>query len=149
MSATTLMASKALADLIKTGNVLDPAAVFVGAATAIADKGGMTTMADVQEATGQMATRLPITTWGTPYNLADGRSVVDSPTKVFSPLDATEQQVLTYFFLADALVGGNLLYFELLPSAAAMADENDRLSVVVRMTVDPTGRWSASVSWNG
>jgi hypothetical protein len=149
MSATITMASKALADMIAASAVFDPAAVFVGVATNIMDKGALTSMTDVTEATGKMATREAVTTWGAPYMMNDGRAVVDSPNKVFAPLDATEQQVLTHFFLADAAAAGNLLYFEVLPEPAALADENDHLTVVIRLTVDPAGRWSASVSWNG
>lgn len=117
----------------------DPAKVFLGVAAAITDKGAATTLADVVQATGKMGTRVPVTPWTTEYKLTDGRWVVDGPRCVFQPLDASESQVVSFFFLADDLLAGNLIAWGSLGQAFEVMDENHAVSIVPRLCFDGSG----------
>lgn len=134
---------------IALGGPYDPAALFIGVATAIEDLGPDTLMVNVTEATGAMATRQALTPWGTPYKLADGRWCVDSKLITFKPLDATENQTINWYFLASAAVAGNLKGFKRVFPGVTLLDQNGHLNFVIRLTIDPLGRFDQDVVFNG
>lgn len=134
-----------LARAIALGGPYDPAALFLGVATAAVDNGAATVQADITEATGAMATRIAVTPWGAPYKLADGRWVADGPVCNFSPLNETEAQVLNWWFLNGAAAAGVLKAFAAISPGKSMNDENSNLAVIPRLTIDPEGRFSAEV----
>lgn len=135
--------------IIETGNILDPLAVFVGVFTEIQNNGLATVMANVTRPAGAMALGVAVTTWGSPHTLTDGRRVVDAPAKTFSPADATEGTVLTGWCLTTTAGGGTLLQFGYFAGPVPMPDENTDVTVIARVSVDPDGRWDATVSING
>lgn len=134
---------------IDTGGAYDPATLFMGVYTGLADHGAATVLADVTQATGQMATRKAVTPWGVPYKEADGRWVVDAPALFFTPADSTEAQTLAGFFIASLITAGVLKCWAPFGVAIPMADENAQVTIVFRLTIDPLGRFSAEVVWNG
>lgn len=149
MKHTDAVLQAILARAIAAAGPFDPAALFLGVATAITDLGVNTTMAQVTEATGAMLTRVAITPWGTPYKLASGSWVVDGPIAIFAPASAAEAQVLSHWFLASAAVAGTLKSFEALTPARTMSDENSQLNIIPRLTVDPTGNVAVSIVFDG
>lgn len=135
-----------LAALIATGGPYDPAGLWVGVYQSIVDNGIETVMADVTAPTGAAATRQAVT-WGTPYQLTDGSAVVDSTAKIFRPT-GSETGVAAGAYLADALTSGNLLqYFR--ENDPANIDASHPYTVILRLVVDPAGRWSLSFGWDG
>lgn len=135
--------------LIATDGALDPAATFIGIATAIVNNGVNTVMSDVTPAPEGLAEAVALATYGAPYTLDDGRRVVDAALKQFRPAAPDEACVVVGWYLADTETDGNLLAFDVLPEPIPLPDENKSMSVVVRITVDPAGRWDASVVIDG
>jgi hypothetical protein len=135
-----------LAALIAAGGPFDDAALFVGVFQTIDPHGLETTLADLTMPTGAAATRQAIA-WGTPYQLTGGSAVVDAAATVFLPV-AAESGSVAGIYLADALVAGNLLAYAP-ESVPVPISAGHPYSCVVRLVVDPTGRWSVSFSWNG
>jgi len=138
-----------MADITATGGSLDPAAVFVGVGTAVNDQGLATLLSDITQATGALATRQEVTTWSSAYVLNDGRAVRDGPLMHFKPASSSEAQTLQVWFIADALTAGNLLAYGLIFPAVPLPDQFAVWSIVLRVTVDPAGQWSAEVTYNG
>lgn len=125
-----------LAGAIKATGPYDPAAVFVGVAQAISYNGPRTTLADVTPATGKAGTRVPVVAWSAPYKLSDGRWVVDGPICKFVPLDETEAQSVTDYYLTDALVAGNLIAAGPLGQVFNLIDATRAVSLVPRLCMD-------------
>lgn len=146
---TDAVLSTMLSNLIETGNILDPAAVFVGASPAIDNQGADTVIGDVTEAPGDVGDRVAVTTWTGPYKMQDGRWVVDSPVITFTPASDADATIISWVFLASLITAGVLKGFVQLPNPVPLPNEFTTLSVVVRITIDPNGRWSANVVWNG
>lgn len=141
---------KAILDVIVAADgPFDPAAAYLGVFTAIDDKGQATALSDVTQATGDAATRVHVTPWSSSYKLSDGRWVADGPVCAFRIGDSTEHQVIIGWFLASAGTAGTLKAWGLLPQAVELVDEFTGLQVIPRVTVDPAGRWSAEVVYNG
>lgn len=138
-----------LAKAIAAAGPLDPTAVFVGLASAVTDKGQDTTLADVTEATGAVATRVEVTAWSAPYKMSDGRWVVDGPICTFSPLNSSESQGVSFFFFASLAAAGVLKGFGSLGGEIPLPDENKQVSIVPRITIAPDGRYGAEIVWNG
>lgn len=132
--------------IIATGGPFDPAATWVGIAQAITPTGIDTVMADITPPTGAAATR-QLVVWGTPSILDDGSAVVDATARVFRPA-GVETATVAAVFLADALTAGALLAF-LMENDFPNLDVDHPYTVVIRLVVDPTGRWSVSFAWNG
>lgn len=145
MTQTDAVLKAILEKMIAAGGPYDPAALFVGVATAVVDLGVLTTQANVTEATGAMATRVACTPWGSPYKLADGRWVVDGPVCVFAPASAAEAQTLSHVFLNSAAAAGTLKAFKPITPVASMVDENSQFNIHIRLTVDKDGRWDQNV----
>lgn len=135
--------------LIDTGGPYDPATLFLGLFSAVTDNGPQTVLADVTQATGAVATRVALTPWGAPYKLNDGRWVVDAPPAAFSPANAGEGQVVTGYFIASLAVAGVLKAWDLFDAPVNLVDEFSQVTVIFRLTVDPDGRWSESIVFNG
>jgi hypothetical protein len=129
--------------------ILDPAKVWIGVAQAIAAQGPNTTMADVTEATGAMATRLPVTAWLAPHTLSDGSRAVESPQVTFKPLNAAEGQALSHWFLADALTAGQLIAYGAFSPPVVLPDQNHVVRVQAQVLVDPNGKWGTGIVLNG
>lgn len=138
-----------LTSVIATGKMFDPAATYVGVASALTDHQGATVQADVTEATGAMATRQAVTAWGTPYKLDDGRWVVDGPNCTFAPASSVQGQVLSHWFLNSAATAGTLKAFEAFASPVDLPDETKAVTICPRLTIDPAGNFSASIVFGG
>ncbi len=138
-----------LTQAIAAGKNYDPAAVFVGVASAITDNGAATVLADVTECTGALATRVGVVAWSAPYKLADGRWAVDGPICEFSPASSAEAQSVNGYFLASLAVAGTLKAFTVFGQAYYLPDETRVLHIVPRLTIDPLGRFGAEIVWNG
>lgn len=149
MRLTDSVLQAMLAEVIETGAALDPVATWVAVATAITDRGGATAMADVTPPPGAVATRIPITAWVGPYRMNDGRWAVDGPVARFTPASSAEGCTLTHWILADALVAGGLIGWGMLLPPLVLVDATSKASVVVRVTLDPDGRWDVTQAWNG
>jgi len=146
---TATMRDGIMAGITEAGNIMDPAAVFVGLFTAIDDQSYNTVIGDVTEPTGDPGTRVAVTTWGVASIMADGRSVRNAPDVTFRPADDTEATVVLGWFLADALTAGNLLQFGFFDEPIPLPDETASVTVVARLTVDPLGRWDATATIDG
>lgn len=138
-----------MAGIIEAGNIFDPAAVFIGVFTAINDQGINTAIADITRPEGTGFDLTAVTTWGAAHDKPDGRRMVDAPVKVFRPTDETEAATVIGWYAASAATAGNLLAFGYFDAPVALPDENFAVSVVYRLTVDPLGRWDATVEYNG
>lgn len=138
-----------LAGIIEVGNILDPAAVFVGIFTAIDDNGVNTVLADLTEPAGDPGLRTAVTAWSAGYTMIDGRRAADGPLVQFRPADETEACVAIGWYLATAAAAGSLLQFGYFEAPVPLPDENAAVSVIPRITVDPDGRWDATISFNG
>lgn len=149
MQLTQRLLDGIMAGITETGNILDPAAVFVGLMTAVSDSGLNTVIGDITEPTGDPGVRIAITAWGTAYRLVNGCVVRDGPSMTWRPADNTEACTVIGWYMADAITAGNLLSFGLFPVPYFLPDENYSASVVARVTVDPSGQWDATTSWNG
>jgi hypothetical protein len=146
---TNALRNGIMAGIIEAGNILDPAAVFIGVFSAINDVGRATILADITRPTGLGFNLTAVTTWGAQHNLTDGRRAVDAPVKVFSPVDNTEATTVLGWYVASAATAGTLYQFGYFPSAIPLPDESSQVTVVLRFTVDPNARWDATVSING
>lgn len=149
LTLTDAVLEEILLAVTGAGGSLDPTATYLGVATAIVDAGQATDLADITEATGAMATRIAVTPWGTPYKMQDGRWCRDSPKFVFRPASAAESQTIVGHFLADASTAGNLLGFDQYVSPYPLPNEDRALSIIIRVVVDPDGRWGVTQTYNG
>lgn len=134
---------------IATGGPYDPAALFMGVFTAIDDHGVNTVIGDLTEGTGDLATRVAVTPWGASHKLSDGRWAADGPPCSFTPADDTESQLVTGWFLASASTAGTLKAWATIAEGVSLANEFRTLTVIPRICVDPSGRWSAEVVYDG
>jgi len=146
---TNALRNGILSAMIETGNILDPAAVFVGVFSAIVDTGRNTLLADITRPDGTGFDLTAVTTWGAVHDLIDGRRATDAPAKVFAPTDDTEATTVLGWYTASAATAGNLLQFGYFDAPVALPDEFSQVTVIVRITVDPEGRWDATVSIDG
>lgn len=135
--------------VIATGGPYDPAALFAGVYQSITEHGEDTVLADLVEGTGDVATRVALTPWGSVYKLDDGRWAVDAIPATFVPNDSTEAQIVRGSFLATAGTAGTLKAWDDLPTPANLADENSHVTIVWRLTIDPDGRFAANIVWDG
>lgn len=149
MRQTAAALSAWLSSIIATGKMYDPAATFVGIATALVDLGQATTQSNVTEATGHAATRVAITSWSAPYPLIDGRWAVDSGICVFTKTSSDSPETITNWFLNSASSAGTLKAWGDVAPNVPLAVGSAPLSIVVRLTIDPTGRFDASIVWDG
>lgn len=135
-----------LAALIDTGGPFDEAATFVGVAQELVNNGIGTVIGDVTPPTGAAATRQAVT-WGTPYILNDGSAVVDSNAFNFAPA-GVETGTVVAVYLATLATSGALRAF-MVEQPPVTISLHHTYSAVLRLVVDPRGRWSVSFSWNG
>lgn len=148
MQLTSYSLAKALEDLIAASGVFDAAEVYVGLYQTWTNQGLNTTMADIVPATGSVSNLVQVTDWSPVYLAKSGLEVVDAQTMVWSPTTPADAQTVQGVYLTDASPAGNLL--GVIPFAAnvSLAGPTSRLSVVVRLTLDPTGTWDATVTWD-
>lgn len=153
MKPTTFQLSAILTDIIATGGAMDPAATWVGIATALVDNGTATTMANVTEAVGGVATRVKITTWSAVYIRTGGVPIVDGPVCRFVASGGDTSQVIAYAFLASASTAGSLIGYAALPQTYTLAVGGAALSIVPRLTLpvqaDASVLYGFEVSWDG
>lgn len=149
MQLTQTQLDAALGDMIATGGAFDPAATFVGVATAVNGQGLLTLMSDLTKATGAMATAVAVTAWSDVYHLGDGRSAVDGPLMTFAPANAGESQVLTAWYVGNLATSTVLYGYGAISPPAILTDEFHSWSIVLRLTLDPSGQWSAEVTFDG
>lgn len=139
-----------LAALIGAAAPYDPAGCWLGLFKSIVDKGVNTLLTDLTMPATSLAVRQPITTYGTAYVLSNGCAVIDGPLMNFRPASGADADTVLGWYLADALAAGNLLQFGYLSQGAVhLADNTQSVSAVFRLTVDPSGQWDASVTFNG
>jgi hypothetical protein len=138
-----------LVEILATGGIYDPVTCFVGLYTAVTGHGENTVLADLTQATGAMATRQEVTTWTTPYLLADGSWVADSPTMEFRPADGTEAQTVQGLFIASLIAAGVLKAYWPFPAPVELLDHDHAVSVIIRVRVDPRGQSDANIVFGG
>lgn len=141
--------NSALTDITATGATFDPAALWIGIFSAVVDNGVDTVIGDVTAPDVADYPRQAITAWGTVYSLTDGSPVRDDATKTFTPPDDVTPTSVVGVALYDALTAGNLVGFKLLSVPVSLNTTADRFSIALRLTLDQSGRWDVSVSWNG
>lgn len=149
MVLTDAMLEAMLLHITDTGGPFDPAALFAGVFQSIDDQGVATVQGDVTEGAGDAATRVALTPWGAPHKMQDGRWGIDAPVAEFRVASAAEAQTLAGWFINTAGVAGTLKGFGYFPDPIPLVDENSYVAVVFRLTIDPEGRWSAEVVYNG
>lgn len=135
--------------LIDTGAPFDPAAVFIGVGIALDNQGSETVRADITPALGTAGTATAATTWSAPYKMNDGRWAVQAPVKTFKIASSSDACNLVVWYLASLATLGVLLGFGPVFPNVGLSDEFSLYSLVVRLVIDPAGRWDAIVSWNG
>jgi hypothetical protein len=146
MLQLTLAQMDAMLDaLIATAGPFDPAAVFTGIATAVNDQGVNTALSDLTTPDATDFPRKAVTAWSTKYTLADGRRAVDGPLHHFVGVGGDDQPVVSVYYLADALTAGNLLAWDRVIPSKTLASASDVLDMIVRLTIDPAGKWDATV----
>lgn len=149
MQLTAAARDAILLNMTETGNEFDPVTCFVGVGTAIVNKGTATLLVDITQATGALATRQEVTDWSDLYVLTDGRAVVNGPLMTFAPASSAQGQTINCWFIASLATLGTLKAFGLIQPAVTLPDEFSSWSIVLRITVDPNGEWSAEVTFNG
>lgn len=135
-----------LASLIASGGPFDPADLGLGVGSAISVTGLSATLGDITPVTGAAGAVVPIV-WGEPYLLNDGSAVVDSAAVEFRPTGSEIGTVAVVYLVT--LAGSGDLKSYMLESPSVQISASHPYSVVVRLVVDPRGRWSVSFSWNG
>jgi len=145
LSLTLTQMDAMLAALIDTGGPFDPAAVFTGIATDINDQGVNTALSDLTTPDATDFPRKVITAWSAAYSLPDGRRAIDGPLHHFIGVGGDDQPVVSVYYLADALTAGNLLAWDRIIPSKTLASASDVLDMVVRLTIDPAGKWDATV----
>lgn len=135
-----------LDSMTASGGAFDPADLGVGVGSAIAATGIGVLLSDITPVTGAAGAVTPIA-WGDPYLLNDGSAVVDSAAVEFRPVGAETGTVVVVYLTTLAGSGDLLGYMLEVPPVGISASHP--YSVVVRLVVDPRGRWSVSFSWNG
>jgi hypothetical protein len=138
-----------LSEITTTAGILNPTGTYLGMATSIVDLADLTTMAQVTPCTGSVAPRQAIGSWTGPYRMNDGRAVIDGTRLEFGPTISTDNQVVGGWYLANASVAGSLLAYSVFPQPIALVNGGTPLGFVIRITLDPQGRWSAEVVYNG
>jgi hypothetical protein len=139
----------ALGDIIATGATFDPAATYLGLATAITNHGITTDMTDVTPPSGALATRKLLAAFTAAYDLENGCVVADANLLTWATASSGDATTIANWYLADALTAGNLLGFGPVTPPAVVPYPGGRFSMVFRITLDPRGQWDASVYWNG
>lgn len=149
MQLTQTTLTTGLSDLVATGNAFDPAATFLGVATALTNNGLNTTMSNVTPATGAMSARTKMSPWTGPYLTIAGQAYLIGPEAVFSPASSAEAQTLAAWFLSSASVAGNLLGFGVINPPVNLPNSTRQWGIVMRLSLDSNGVWDVSVAFNG
>lgn len=149
MPVTLALLEGILADAVAVGKTLDPLGLFVGLYSAGPAVTPPVTAADFTLPDAVDFPAVALTSWGVPHILGDGRVCIDSAAKTFRPPDDTNGFTAVGWYLADAAVGGAVLKWEPIAPGVGLADETKLLTIVVRFTLDPAGRWDASVLIDG
>lgn len=149
LKMTSLQAKAVLEALIAEDGAWDPAAVFVGIYTAVNNQGVNTVIGDITPPGGSTATRQAVTTWTAPTLLSNGSWAADSPPIEFRPATTGDATTLHGFYLATAVTAGALMFFGAVSPPVSLPGPDVAWNVVVRLIVDPSGKWDVSVMWNG
>jgi len=138
-----------IAALIAEDGPLDPANMRVGIYTAIVDNGLTTVLDDLTLAPGSLATPLTFTAWSEPYVMTDGRRVVDSEALVFRPASGADFCVVIGWYLALDGTPDVLLLYNTMAESVNLPSTDSQMTLIVRFTLDPLGRWGAEAVING
>lgn len=131
------------------GGAYEEGTLYLGLFTAINDAGLATLFSDLTLPPAGGLDPGFLDPFGEPYVMTDGRAVLDAPPVVFRPNDSTEAATVLGWWLANDPVTGDLQQFGYFDQPVALPDEFSALSVVFRVTVDPNGRWDATISYDG
>lgn len=148
MQLTSFALASALEDLIAASGIFDPAAVYVGIYQSVVDQGLNTTFADITPCTGSLAPLQEVTEWGPVYTDKSGVEVTDAGVMRFQPTTEADAQTAAGIYLMSAATGGNFLGFVPFATSVVLNGPQNILSVVFRLTLDPTGQWDATVTWD-
>lgn len=138
-----------LLDTKAAGKTLDPAATYVGLYVTGPTANPPATAADFTLPDATDVPAVAIGSWSAPYRLNDGRSVQDSPAKVFRLPNATNSFTAAGWYLATAAVAGNIIGYEPFPTAIPLPDETKVVTVIVRIAVAATGLVGAAIVVDG
>lgn len=148
MQLTSYALASALEDLIAVSGIFDPADVWVGCYSTVVDQGLATTVADVTPCTGSLAPLQQVSEWSPVYTDKAGVEVCDAGVMRFTPSSTADAQTVQGIYLMSAASGGDLLGFVPFATSVPLAGPQNILSVVVRLTLDPSGQWDATVTWD-
>ena len=148
MQLTSYALQKIATELIAASAIFDPTKVFLGVATAIVPSGINTAISAITPAPGSLAPLQEITNWGTPYLAKNNLEVVDSGIHTFSPTTPTDAATIVGWYIMDAASAGNLIGFGFLTVPVTLAGPQNQLSIVLRISVDPSGTWDVSMDWD-
>lgn len=148
MQLTSYALASALEDLIAASGIFDPADVWVGVYQTVVDQGLNTSYADITPCTGSLTPLQQVTQFGPVYQDKAGVEVCDAGVMRFTPQTTADAQTIQGIYLMSASTGGNLLGFVPFPSSVPLGGPQNILSVVFRLTLDPTGQWDATVTWD-
>lgn len=149
MQITNATQDAVAGDLVATGGAFDPVGCFIGVGTAIADKGSLTVLSDITQATGGLATRQEITTWSGPFTLRDGTVYYEGPRMIFHPTSGDAGSIIVVWFMATASTAGNLIGFGYITPPATLDNATDAWTFVMRLTVGTTAVGSDEIQANG
>lgn len=147
MQLTRKQIDDILAALIATDGPFDPAATWAGIFISATDNGIDTVLADLETEAVADYPRKAVTAWSTPYVLDDGSAVVDGPLMHFAPPDGSHLTTIGGWFLVNSATTGDLLAYAVLEDAVQLSSAGKAWDLVLRLVVDPAGRWSAEVSF--
>lgn len=149
MKLTRAQMDAMLTELIATGNAFDPVAIFVGLFITLTDNGPATVLADGTYPDGTDMPRQAGTAWGSIHHLVDGRSAVDLDLLTFVLPGSTNAFTAGGYYIASALTAGSLLAYEAFADPIPMPDQFSPVDILLRLTIDAAGNWSASVVIDG
>lgn len=149
MQLTQAALDAMLSLLIDADGTFEAGGVFIGVFAGINDVGLATVIGDITPPPTTVAVRQEVDAYSTPYSMLDGRRVADGPLMQFRPGSSADATTVIGWYAADSITAGNLLGFGYFDGPVALPDENSAVNVIFRITVDPTGSWSAEQVFNG
>lgn len=114
-----------------TGPLYQP---YIGLVTGTFNPSPTTALSDVVEGNYTGYARQQITAWGSPYISQDGNAAVDGGPLQFQPSGTiTVTNLISGWFLADALTAGNYLAGEIISPPAPLQQLTDSLTIVAKI----------------
>jgi hypothetical protein len=149
MTPTDRLMQALLTEAIATAAILDPADTFVGLYISGPEPNPPLTVASFVLPDATDVPAKAATAWTAPFKLNDGRWAIQANMLTWRLPDSDNAFTANGLYLADAITAGNILAWEAIAGGINFPDALHELSLVVRLTIDPLGRWGANVLING